>query len=81
MAAKTLKEAILRAGIKAEVQKALCIGPAYEIYERIEKSEAIIIEKIMNELRDFFAHQTMYSEFKGESVKDIFDEVFGDGKK
>lgn len=75
MAAKNLEEALYNANIDIEIKKALCIGPLSELVHRIEIAEQIIIENLKNELRDYFAHQTMYAD--GDAKK-LFERVFKD---
>lgn len=76
MAAKSLKEAFFKAGIKDTIGRALCIGPAHEIVIRIDLAEKKIIENVLYELRDYFAHQAQYADRNEKSVIEFFDHVF-----
>lgn len=76
MAAKTLEEALYCANIDIEIKKAICVGPLFELTDRIEKAEKIIIDNLKHELRDYFAHEVQRAEFKGEPVRTLFHNIF-----
>jgi hypothetical protein len=76
MAAKNIKEALLRADIKNLIGMALCIGPAHELVVRIDLAEKKILQNVLYELRDYLSHQAQYADDKDQSVLEFFNHVF-----
>jgi len=85
-AAKSLRESLLRVGIREEIRKALCVGPMFELVARIDASEEKIIEKIEQQLRDYFAHEAQCFDYRAEikgidaKASEFFEQIFKDVK-
>ena len=77
MAAKTLEEALMRAEIKLEIKRAVCMGPLYELVDRIDRVEGAIVQKQHAEIKDLFAHQIMiFTRNLPEATQACFNNFF-----